>query len=115
MNKQYRLKKTFEIEKLVKKRISVGNAYFVMYFNHSSTNSTRVAISVSKKLGNAVVRNKEKRIIREIVRKNLNLISSLDILIVQKYKAMELNFEEKEKEIIRLFNKIIRKGEKNEK
>lgn len=115
MNKQYRLKKTFEIEKLVKKRISVGSAYFVMYFNLSSTKSTRVAISVSKKLGNAVIRNKEKRIIREIVRNKLYLIKELDILIVQKYKAMDLSFIEKEKEIIRLINKIKRKGEQNEK
>ena len=54
MNKQYRLKKSFEIEKLFKKKISVGNAYFIMYYNQSSITNTRVAISVSKKIGNAV-------------------------------------------------------------
>ena len=110
MNKQYRLKKSFEIEKLVKKRISVGNAYFVMYYNLSSNKNTRVAISVSKKLGNAVIRNKEKRIIREIIRENFDSINCLDILIVEKVKALSLSFEEKKMEIIKLVNKINRKG-----
>ena len=94
MNKQYRLKKSFEIEKLFKKRISVGNAYFVMYDNLSSIANTRVAISVSKKLGNAVIRNKEKRIIREIIRGNVDTIKGFDILIVEKRKALNLSFEE---------------------
>ena len=110
MNKQYRLKKSFEIEKLFKKRISVGNAYFVMYYNLSSNANTRVAISVSKKLGNAVIRNKEKRIIREIIRGKFDTINNLDILIVEKNKALNLSFEEKKMEINKLINKIIRKG-----
>ena len=110
MNKQYRLKKSFEIEKLVKKRISVGNIYFAIYYNLSSNNTTRVAISVSKKLGNAVVRNKEKRILREIIRENIDTIKGLDILIVEKGKTLSLSFEEKRNEINKLINKIIRKG-----
>ena len=110
MNKKFRLKKTFEIEKLFKKRISVGNAYFVMYYNLSSNESTRVAISVSKKLGNAVIRNREKRIIREIIRGKLDTIKGLDILIVEKSKSLNLTFEEKKNEISILIKKMIRKG-----
>ena len=110
MNKKFRLKKTFEIEKLFKKRISVGNAYFVMYYNLSSKESTRVAISVSKKLGNAVIRNREKRIIREIIRGKLDTIKGLDILIVEKSKSLNLTFEEKKNEISILIKKMIRKG-----
>ena len=110
MNKKFRLKKTFEIEKLFKKRISVGNAYFVMYYNLSSNESTRVAISVSKKLGNAVIRNREKRIIREIIRGKLDTIKGLDILIVEKSKSLNLTFEEKMNEISILIKKMIRKG-----
>lgn len=110
MNKRYRLKKSFEIEKLVKKRISVGNTYFVIYYNLSSEGNTRIAISVSKKLGNAVVRNKEKRILREILRENIDTINGFDILIVEKMKALNLSFVEKKIEITRLLNKILRKG-----
>ena len=81
-----------------------------MYYNLSSNKNTRVAISVSKKLGNAVIRNKEKRIIREIIRENFDSINCLDILIVEKVKALSLSFEEKKMEIIKLVNKINRKG-----
>ena len=109
MNKRYRLKKSFEIEKLVKKRISVGNSYFVIYYNLSSIENARVAISVSKKLGDAVVRNKEKRIIREIIRHELDTIKGLDILIVEKIKSLSLSYEQKKIEITKLLNKI-RKG-----
>lgn len=110
MNKQYRLKKTFEIEKLIKKRKSFGNSYFVIYYNCSSIGTTRVALSVSKKIGNAVTRNKQKRILREIVRKNIKDIDNLDILIVQKVKALTLSMEQKEYELLKIFNQIKRKG-----
>ncbi len=109
MNKQYRLKKSHEIEKLFKNKKSVGNIYYAMYFKKSSTNKTRVAISVSKKLGNAVTRNKEKRIIREIIRCYIDIINNLDILIVERKAALNLSFKEKDKEIINLINKINRK------
>lgn len=110
MNKQYRLKKTFEIEKLIKKRKSFGNSYFVIYYNCSSIGTTRVALSVSKKIGNAVTRNKQKRILREIVRKNIKDIDNLDILIVQKIKALDLSMNQKEYELLKIFNQIKRKG-----
>jgi len=111
MNKQYRLKKSFEIEKLVKKRISVGNAYFVIYYNISSNKKPRIAFSVSKKLGNAVERNHEKRVLREIFREKIDTISNLDILVVEKVKALDLSFEEKRFEIVRLLNRINKKGQ----
>ncbi len=109
MNKQYRLKKSFEIEKLVKKRISVGSSYFVIYYNVSSDKKTRIAFSVSKKLGNAVERNYEKRVLREICRGIIDTIYSLDILIVEKSRALDMSYDQKKGEIERLFKKI-RKG-----
>ena len=106
MNKKYRLKKTFEIEKLFQRRQSVGNQFYVIYFKFSSNKNPRVAFSVSKKLGNAVLRNKEKRVLREIVRKHINMINNCDLLIVEKKSAIDLEFAIKEKEIINLFGKI---------
>lgn len=106
MNKNYRLKKNYDIEVLINKKQSVGNAYYAIYYDDSNLLLPKVAISVSKKLGDAVTRNKEKRIIREIIRKNFNFLLNYNYLIIEKKKALALTFIEKESEIKRLFKKI---------
>ena len=112
MNKQYRLKKTFEIERLFKKRQSVGNMFFAIYYDNLSEDILKIAFSVSKKLGNAVVRNKEKRILREIMRNNIKKMSGLKLLVVERKDALGLSFNQKEKEITRLLEKINKKRRK---
>ena len=110
MNKKYSLKKSHDIEQLIKKKQSVGHRFFVIYYDYSE--EIKIAISISKKVGKAVVRNYNKRVIREIVRANLELFEGLTCLIVIKEKSTELNYTEKSVEILKLLNKI--KGDKNE-
>ena len=83
MNHKYTLKKNHEIKKLVEKPYqSVGNKYFVVYYQDSE--STKIAVSVSKKLGTAVFRNYQKRIVREILRRNFDLLRDKKSLLVVK-------------------------------
>ena len=73
MKKEYRVKKGKEIEMIVKRRQSVGNKNFVLYKKENHENKHfRFAVSVSKKFGNAVKRNKIKRQVREVVSKHDN-------------------------------------------
>ena len=68
MKKKYSLKRNEEIAKIVHLRKYVKNSVFVMYYFENLENEhSRICISVSKKNGNAVVRNKIKRQIREMV------------------------------------------------
>ena len=107
MNHKYTLKKNHEIKKLIDKpNKSVGNRYYAIYFQHNK--STKVAISVSKKLGTAVFRNYQKRIIREILRRNFMLIKDKNLLIIARVNSVALSFEEKEKELIKLLKAIER-------
>lgn len=94
MKKEYRVKKSSEIESIIKKRNSRGNQYFVLYKkeNHDNTHF-RFAVSVSKKYGNAVERNKIKRRIREIISKE-NIVDHYDLFIVVKTDAIKLSFLE---------------------
>ena len=104
MNKQMSLKKNNDIKKLISKKQSVGNRFYVIYYN--KTGVTKVAISISKKICKAHDRNYNKRVIREIFRKNLSLFEEFEILLVIKEKSIELSYDEKEKEIKKILLKI---------
>ena len=107
MNHKYTLKKNHEIKKLVDKpNKSVGSKYYVVYYQDSE--STKIAVSVSKKLGKAVFRNYQKRLAREILRRNFDLLRNKKLLLVVKVNSIALSFNEKEKEIIRLLKLIER-------
>ena len=107
MNHKYTLKKNHEIKKLVEKPSkSVGSKYYVVYYQDSE--STKVAISVSKKLGTAVFRNYQKRITKEILRRNFELLRDKKLLVVVKTNSVALSFDAREKEIVKLLNSIER-------
>ena len=106
MNHKYTLKKNHEISQLVSMRKSVGNKYYIVYYTES--NDIKIALSVSKKIGKAFFRNKQKRILREIIRKNILNFNNLHCLIVLKQNSIELSYEQKENELLRLIKKIRR-------
>lgn len=110
MNKRYVLKKSKDIEELVKTRCSVGSKYYAIYYKKEETKEFKIAVSVSKKVGTSPVRNYEKRIVREIMRLNqLENIQGYQLLIVIKKLATDLDYQGKEKEINELIKRI-RKG-----
>lgn len=111
MKKEYRIKKSSEIQRLIKKKTTVGNGYFILYYlkNHEIKNF-RFAISVPKKYGNAVQRNLMKRRIREIVKENI-FNNLYDFFIVVKPKAEALGFNEIKKMLEKLFAKAKILGE----
>jgi ribonuclease P protein component len=111
LKKVYRIKKSSEIQKLIKKRKTVGNSYFVLYYlkNHEIVNF-RYALSVPKKYGNAVQRNLMKRRLREIIKVN-NFDDKFDFFIVVKPRTKELKFDQIRNHIEKLFAKAKILGE----
>ncbi len=94
MKKEYRVKKGSEIEMIIRGRKSKGNKHFVLYKkeNHENTHF-RFAVSVSKKYGNAVERNKIKRRVREVISSH-QINDRYDLFIVIKPEAINLSFAE---------------------
>jgi len=109
MNKKFVLKRNEEIGALISRRQSVGNKYYAIYYKKNEFKRPRIAISVSKRYGNAVKRNYEKRVTREIMREIIPLLPNLDILIVIKKELQKQKFNEKDAQLKYLFRKITKK------
>ena len=104
MKRKFSLKSKKDIEKLLRIKKSVGNKCYAIYFTES--NDLKIAISVSKKLGNAVTRNYQKRVTREILRKHMHNFKKLHALIIVKKQALDINYVEKEKQLKYLITKV---------
>ena len=107
MKKQYRIKKSEDIEQVLKKKNSVGNKNYIIYImKNSEAKNFRLAMSVSKKLGNAVVRNHQKRLIRQVFTKYKLEIQSFDIFVIARHNSINLTYSEVESNIAYLIKKI---------
>ena len=106
INKEYSIKKSQEIDRIIKNKNSVGNKYFAIYkMDNNETSHFRFSLSIGKKYGIAVERNLMKRRIREIIKNNMKLIKNKDYVIVVKPTSKDLNFIDIEKNIIYLLKK----------
>ena len=71
---------------------------------------TRVGLTVTRKIGNSVVRNRCKRLLREAVRKHWNLLpSGIDVVLLARHGLAKAQAREVEKEIVRMLSKAARR------
>lgn len=107
MKKEYRIKKSKEIETILRKKRSSGNKHYIIYVTKNlETKHFRLAMSVSKKLGNAVVRNRLKRQIKNIIHQNQNNIKNYNIFIIARKDCIELSHKDRVKQITFLLKKL---------
>jgi ribonuclease P protein component len=87
-----RLSRSAEFERVYRQGRSVANRHLVLYtFPNASTERPRLGLSVSRKVGGAVERNKVKRLLREAFSHAENeLLSGQDVVVVARPPAGEL-------------------------
>ncbi len=71
-----------------------ANGYLVLYARPNRTHTNRVGITVSKKLGHAVVRNRVRRRLREVYRLNEDRFApGWDIVVVARSRCIDADFQ----------------------
>ena len=97
------LKKNSQFQFVYKNGKSYANKYLVMYVKENGLEKNRIGISVSKKVGNSVVRHRVTRLIRESYRLHENIFNSgLDIVIIARNNCAEASYEEVESALLHL-------------
>ena len=87
------LKKYGDFQRVYKRGRSYANKYLIMYVLKQDVQENRIGISVSKKVGNSVVRHRITRLIRESYRLNeQKFVGGLDIVVIARPGAKERRF-----------------------
>jgi len=107
LEKKYRITKNADFKRIYQKGKFFSNDFFLVKFYPNRLSNSRFSIIVNKKINKkAVIRNKIKRQIREIVRNKLKqLRSGFDIIIIIKRDLSQDFFNEMEKQLLVLFKK----------
>ena len=82
---------------------SCANRYLVMYVLGNDSSGNRLCISVSKKVGNSVVRHRLTRLIRESYRLNESHFSKgFDIVVIARVSAKNATYRDIEQALLKL-------------
>lgn len=97
------LKKNREFQQVYRTGTSYGNRYLIMYIVRNQLESDRLGISVSKKVGNSVVRHRLKRLIKESFRLHESeFCTGFDIVVIARVSAKGKTFWEIESALLHL-------------
>lgn len=105
------VKKNKEIQEIYRGGKSYVTRYFIFYLFRTADEPIRVAVAAGKKLGNAVVRNRVKRRLREVFRLNqADLPINGQVLIVGRKPILDAEYEEIENAFLTICRKIKRES-----
>lgn len=97
------IKKNSDFQIVYKNGKSLANKYLVMYIIENESDKNRIGISVSKKVGNSVVRHRITRLIRESYRLNEEkFYAGYDLVVIARATAKGKNYQEIESAILHL-------------
>ena len=105
------LKKNRDFQNVYSKGRSYANRMLVMYVLNNHTENNRLGISVSKKVGNSVIRHRITRLIRESYRLQEDMFNSgLDIVVIARATARNADYHQIESALMHLrgLHKIIK-------
>lgn len=97
------LKKNKDFQNVYKSGNSCANKYLIMYIIENQSGNNRLGISVSKKVGNSVVRHRVTRLIKESYRLNEQKFKTgYDIIIIARAAAKGKGYKEVSSAVLHL-------------
>lgn len=119
MKKKFRIKKNEEFQQVFHKGESFANRQFVIYIlQKDNQDYFRIGLSVSKKIGNAVMRNQIKRYIRQsFLEMKDDLLTERDYVVIARKPAAQMDFHEVKSSLAHVLRKgkVVRKHMRREK
>jgi len=101
--KEARLRKRTEFLKLSHDQNKTVVKGFLVVWRENTGLMARLGITASKKIGCAVVRNRIKRYIREIFRRNRMLLPAVDMNIIARQESAQMDYFEVQRELNKAF------------
>lgn len=107
MKRAVTLKKNYEFRRLYRKGTSAVGGGMVVYCRENRFGRNRLGITVSVKLGHAVLRNRARRRLREVYRLNADkLRTGYDIILVARSRTLSASWEDLNSTFLRLCAKL---------
>ena len=97
------LRKNRQFQEVYKTGKSRANKYLVMYVSENHQEKNYLGISVSKKVGNSVVRHRVKRLVKESYRLHEDIFNSgLNIVITARASSASITYQEMESAVLHI-------------
>lgn len=104
--KRYKIRKNREFRNVYKKGKSISNRYLVLYVKKNGKDLSRLGISVSKKVGKAVIRNRVKRRIRESYKLySSEVAKGYDLIFIARVSSNNQDFKVINNSVVSLLKK----------
>lgn len=111
LSPQERIRKRKDFLFLYKKGNRYRGRYFSLIYLPNNLEFCRMAVVASKKIGNAVMRNRIKRWMRDLFRRNKDLLKNpVDIIIVAKKEAQDASWSKLKEDYVAAIETVFQKG-----
>jgi len=107
MRPEVTVKENREFRRIYRKGRSAVSPCMVVYCQRNRQGRSRLGVTVSTKLGHAVVRNRVRRRLREIYRLNRDRMTpGYDVIVVARVRAAHTAYQKLEREYLSLLQKL---------
>jgi ribonuclease P protein component len=115
VDKKHRLTRSADFQRVYRQGKSVAGRHAVLYYfervSESEDDASRLGVSVSKKVGGAVVRNQVKRVLKEIFRELQDRTApNYDYVIIARHGLPDFLEKSRHEEVVAMINDLFQRA-----